>query len=130
RGPSSFTYCFGRSSPSIRCTRDRKRTPSPPASTTAHGPRGFAIGLRVDPALAPALRFPGQLADETLGHDRGVFEPIRTAARGELLPPPDDVHRGNRGQGDERHQRREEERQHEPGDGLAALFPGDPGGHG
>ena len=36
RGPRSFTYCFGRSSPVTLRTKERRRSPSPPASTTAH----------------------------------------------------------------------------------------------
>jgi hypothetical protein len=48
RPPKIGTYCFGRSSPRAERTRGRRRTPSPPASTTAQKSiRGLpGVGVR------------------------------------------------------------------------------------
>src|SRR6202158_4655108 len=127
RGPSSGTYCLGRSSPSTRRIRGRRRVPSPPASTTGHGsPAPLRVALALTPPTdeprgrghrsrhAPRLRRP---------RPRDPPCPLRR-------PHPSQVPCRHRAQRDQRHERGQEEAHHEPGRRIAALFPGDPGRHG
>ena len=57
--PTIVQNCFGRSSPAIRTVRSLSRTPSPPASSTAHKCRGIG-GVRTEifdkRILLPLLR--------------------------------------------------------------------------